>query len=143
MAEITYSLNPYLTVGDAAKAIDFYQKAFDAKELTRMPFEDGKRLMHAEMTFNGSVLMLADEFPEMCGNDAAVRAPTVESPAGVAIVLHYTDPGQVDQIYDRALKAGCTSIMAPDNMFWGARFAGVRCPFGHRWMLNAPLPQNG
>ena len=59
-----YKLNPYLTVDGAAKAIEFYGKAFGATESQRMPAEDGKRIMHAELGINGAVVMLADHFPE-------------------------------------------------------------------------------
>lgn len=143
MAELNHpAVNPYLTVNGAAEAIAFYGKVFGATETQRMPFEDGKRIMHAEIAINGSPVMLSDEFPDLCANDD-VRAPTADRPAGVAIVLHFTDPAQVDDTYNRAIDAGCTSVQTPENMFWGARFAALRCPFGHRWMLNAALPQQG
>jgi len=138
MAE-DYRLNPYLTVRDASGAIDFYAKALGAKEVTRMAAEDGKRLMHAEIEVNGAYVMLADEFPEFAQNSAPVKAPTEANPPPVAIVLHFKTPGEVDALYEQALAAGCTSIMPPDDTFWNARFAGIRDPYGHRWMLNAPL----
>lgn len=136
-----YRLNPYLTVRDAAGAIDFYAKALGATEVTRMPAEDGKRLMHAEIKVNGAYVMLADEFPEFSQNCEPVRAPTEANPPPVAVVLHFKTPGDVDAIYTRATDAGCTSIMPPEDTFWKARFAGVRDVYGHRWMFNAPLAQ--
>ena len=136
-----YRLNPYLTVSDAAGAIDFYGKVFGATEVTRMPAQDGKRLMHAEIEVNGAYVMLSDEFPEFAKNSAPVRAPTAENPAGVGIVVHYKTPAEVDNIYARAVDAGCASIMVPEDTFWKARFAAIRDPYGHRWMFNAPLAQ--
>lgn len=134
------STNPYLTVKGAADAIAFYQKAFDAKENTRLPAQDGKRLMHAEIAINGGIVMLSDEFPEHA-QGGAVLAPSKDKPTSVAIVIHYGAPAEVDATFRRAVDAGCTSTLAPEDMFWGARFAMLSDPFGHRWMLNAPLPQ--
>jgi PhnB protein len=139
---VEYRLNPYLTVRDAAAAIDFYGKAFGATEVTRMPAQDGKRLMHAEIKVNGAYVMLSDEFPEYTDPGCpAVSAPSAERPSPVGIALHYKTPGDVDKTYARAVEAGCAGTLPPNDTFWKARFAMVRDPFGHRWMLNAPLPQ--
>lgn len=135
-----YNVNPYLTVDGAAKAIEFYGKAFGATEEQRMPAEDGKRIMHAELKINGGVIMLADHFPEFCTN-GAVTLPTFESPGAMSVALHFRTPKEVDETYKRALDAGARSAMAPENTFWNARFAVVFDPFGHQWMLNAPLEQ--
>src|SRR5690242_4539014 len=101
-------LNPYLTVKGAADAIAFYQKAFGAKENHRMPAQDGKRVMHADLSINGGTVMLSDEFPEYSEHGGAVLAPTAGNPAGVAIALHYAAPAEVDAAYKRAIDAGCT-----------------------------------
>jgi len=132
-------ITPYLTVRGAADAIAFYHKAFGAKENTRMPAQDGKRLMHADLTINGGRIMLADEFPECCEDEAL--APSVDKPAGVAVSLTYGSPAEVDVTFRRAVDAGCKSTMQPQDMFFGMRFATLNDPFGHRWMLVAPLPQ--
>lgn len=135
-----YKLNPYLTIQDnAAKAIEFYGKAFGATEAHRMPAEDGKRVMHAELNINGAIVMLADNFPEYC-QDGTVRFPDFENPIASSIALHFKSAGEVDAAYKRASDAGCKSVMAPEDTFWNARFAVVADPFGHRWMMNAPLP---
>ena len=134
-----YNLNPYLTVKGAADAIAFYGKAFGATENHRMPAEDGKRLMHAEISLNGGIVMLSDHFPEFCA-DGEVQFPSFENPAAASIAMHYKTPAEVDGTYSRAIDAGCKSVMAPEDTFWNARFAVVADPFGHRWMLNAPLP---
>jgi PhnB protein len=134
------STNPYLTVKGAADAIAFYQKAFAAKEVARMPAQDGKRVMHAELSFNGGTVMLADEFPEYGGGGAPL-APSKDKPAGVATAIHFAKPAEVDAVFGRAVAAGCKSTMDPQDTFWEARFAMLVDPFGHRWMLNAPLPK--
>lgn len=134
-------VTPYLTVKGAADAIDFYKKAFAATENVRMPAQDGKRLMHADITVNGGRILMSDEFPEYGEEHGVVRAPSDKNLAGVAIALHYAKPAGVDAAYRRAMEAGCKSVQEPANMFWEARFAMLRDPFGHRWMMNAPLPK--
>ena len=132
-------LTPYLTVKGAAKAVDFYKKAFAAKENMRMPAQDGKRLMHADLTINGGRVLMSDWFEEHQG-DGAIAPPSSRNLAPVAVALHYSTPREVDAAYRRALEAGCKNIQEPQDMFWDARFAMLSDPFGHRWMMNAPLP---
>jgi PhnB protein len=128
------SVTPYLTVNGAAEAIAFYQKAFGAKEEMRMPAQDGKRLMHAHLSINGGALFLSDEFPE----HGDVTAPkNGQSP--VAVALAFAKPADVDATYKRAVAAGAKGTLEPGDQFWGARFAMLTDPFGHRWMLDAPL----
>jgi PhnB protein len=133
-------ITPYLTVRGAADAIAFYQKAFGATENTRLPAQDGKRLMHADITINGGTVLLSDEFPEHAEH-GAVAAPSKDKPAPVAVAIHYVAPNAVDATFRRAVDAGCKQVVAPHDAFWGARFAMLTDPFGHRWMLNAPLPK--
>jgi PhnB protein len=130
-------VNPYLTVKGAADAIAFYKKAFGAKVETRMPAEDGKRLMHAHLTINGGTVMLSDEFSEFGGPPA----PSAAKPAPVATAIQLAKPAEVDAIFKRAIAAGGKSTMEPQDTFWEARFATLVDPFGHCWMLNAPLPK--
>ncbi|HEX6001642.1 MAG TPA: VOC family protein [Hyphomicrobiaceae bacterium] len=130
-------INPYLTVKGADEAIALYQKAFGAKQKERMAAEDGKRVMHAALAINGGTVMLCDEFPEYGGPGA----PSTEHPASVAVTIQYKRPTQVDQTYETAVAAGCKSVQQPQDMFWHARFAMLTDPFGHRWMLSAPLPK--
>jgi PhnB protein len=129
------SVIPYLTVKGAAQAIAFYQKAFGATENMRMPAQDGKRLMHADLSVNGGKVFLSDEFPEHGGPGA----PT-EKGSPVAVALAFGKPAQVDATFKQAVAAGAKSVAEPADQFWGARFAMLTDPFGHRWMLNAPLP---
>jgi PhnB protein len=132
---MTQKTIPYLTVKGAANAIAFYQKAFNATETTRMAAQDGKRVMHAALTINGGTVMLSDEFIEHGGPPA----PSPGTPVGVAVAVVLDAPAQVDATYSRALAAGAASVMEPGDMFWGDRFAMLSDPFGHRWMLSAPL----
>lgn len=132
-------LMPYLTLSNAAEAIDFYKKAFGASEVSRAPAEDGKRIMHAELSVNGGALAVMDEFPEHPG--AKVLAPSSDKPSCTSLIINCADPAAVDAAYDKAVQAGCETAAEPHNAFWGARFAMVRDPFGYTWMLNAALPQ--
>lgn len=133
----TQPTSPYLTVKGAADAIAFYQKAFGAKEKARMPAEDGKRVMHAELAINGGTVMLSDEFPEYGGPPA----PSESSPSPVAIAIQFAKPAEVDAAFSRAIDAGCKATMEPEDTFWESRFAMLADPFGHRWLLDAPLPK--
>jgi PhnB protein len=129
--------SPYLTVKGAAAAIDLYKKAFGAKEKVRMPAQDGQRLMHADITINGGTIFLSDEFAEYGGPSA----PSNGTPPPVAVTIQYKKPVDVDATFQRAIAAGCKSVQEPEDAFWDARFAMLTDPFGHRWMLNAPLPK--
>lgn len=137
--DMTSGVAPYLTIKGASDAIEFYKKAFNAKELARMPGEDGKRLMHAAISINNAPILMSDDFPEYCGGQSS--APTAEGPASVSISLHFKTPQEVDETFRRAIAAGATSQTEPADMFWNARWAQLVDPFNHRWMLNAPLPQ--
>jgi PhnB protein len=123
---------PHLVVNGADGAAAFYAKAFGAEEVFRMPHDDG-RLLHVEMNLAGGKLFLCDEFPEFGGG--AGHAP---SQAGSSVTLH-VDVENCDAAYARAVEAGATGIMPPENAFWGDRYAKVRDPFGHVWSLAHPL----
>jgi len=131
----TQPVIPYLTVRNAAEAIAFYGKAFGAIERMRLPTDDGKRIMHADLALNGGSLYLNDSFSD-CGGPSA---PADGDKPPVAIVLALPAPEDVDATYRRSLDAGAHGLMAPKDEFWGARFAMLTDPFGHRWVLNAPL----
>lgn len=131
----TGGLTPHIAIADkrASEAIEFYKQAFGAVEQVRMPAEDGVRLMHAHLQINGSSLMMHDDFPEYSGQAMA-------APSGVTLHLQVDD---ADSWYDRAIAAGATSVMAPENMFWGDRYAQVKDPFGHLWSIGHPLKGEG
>lgn len=132
------TVTPYLTVKGAAQAIAFYTTAFGARELFRMMADDGQRVLHAHLQIGVGQIMLSDPFPEF-GNHAAPPLPG--TPASVAVALALPKAEEVDATFAKALAAGGLGEMAPADMFWGDRFATVSDPFGHRWMLSAPLPE--
>lgn len=121
-----HELFAYLHVNDAARAIEFYTKAFGAREKFRLT-EPGGRIGHAELDFGGVTLMLADEFPEF-----NIRGPV--SIGGTSITMHlHVD--NADALIDRAIAAGATLERAPKDEFYGERSGCVRDPFGHRWTI--------
>jgi uncharacterized glyoxalase superfamily protein PhnB len=122
------TLIPYLSVVGAAAAIKFYKKAFGATEVMRMPAEDRKRLMHAELRIGKSTLFLADVFPEWGG----------QGPGGGNIHLVVDN---ADATFKRAIKAGATVAMPLADMFWGDRYGQLKDPFGQTWGVGAPIKQ--
>ena len=120
------AVTPYLTVKDAPAAIAFYQRAFGAEELLRIPGLDG-RLLHASIMIGGSALMLSEEFPEFGG-----KGPLSLGGSPVSIHLYVKD---VDAAWARATEAGCEVTMPLGDTFWGDRFGSLRDPFGHLWSL--------
>jgi PhnB protein len=123
-------VTPYLVVDDAKKAIDFYVRAFGAKELTRQATPDGKKLIHAALDFHGGLVMLCDDFPEMKGG----KSTTPKALGGSAVTIHLDLP-DVDSTWKQALAAGAEVRMPLADMFWGDRYGSVQDPFGHTWSL--------
>jgi uncharacterized glyoxalase superfamily protein PhnB len=124
-----HTVSPHLVVDGAAKAIEFYKKAFGAEEVVRMPAPDGKRLMHAEIRIGDSVVMLCDEFPEMGGG---CRSPKALGSTCVTLHLYVND---ADATFNRAVQAGATATAPLTDMFWGDRYGKVTDPFGHEWSI--------
>jgi uncharacterized glyoxalase superfamily protein PhnB len=122
-----HTVTPHLTVRGAADAIDFYKRAFGARERGRMPLPDGKTIMHAELQIGNSIVFLADEFPDM-----GCRAPQTLGGATGTLHLYVKD---VDRAFQRAVAAGAEVRMPVTDMFWGDRYAKVADPFGHEWGL--------
>jgi PhnB protein len=121
-----HAVTPYLTVNGAGQAIDFYKRAFGAKERVRMPMPDGK-VAHAELQIGDSIIMLGEECPE----HGSVSPKTLEgSPVGLALYVE-----DVDKTFNRAVDAGASPKEAPEDKFWGDRAGSVTDPFGHKWML--------
>jgi uncharacterized glyoxalase superfamily protein PhnB len=125
---------PYLTVSPAAGAIVFYTNVFKATQKALMPAMDGVRIVHCELSINGGAVMLSDAFPEF-GN---IRTPLPGEPVTMSVSLEFAKAEEVDETFARATSLGAKGEMQPTNSFWGTRFAIIRDPFGHRWMLNAP-----
>lgn len=123
-----HALTPHLVVRDGNAAIDFYKKAFGAQELGRMAMPgNSKKIMHALLKINDSMLMLMDEFPDM-----KALGPASLGGSPVTIHMYVTD---VDAAADRAVKAGATVKMPVSDMFWGDRYGVIEDPFGHSWSL--------
>jgi PhnB protein len=120
-------VSPYLVVDGAQKAIDFYTGVLGATERMRMPGPDG-RIGHAELQFGDSVVMLADEFPDM-----GAKAPGAYGGSPVSIMVYVED---VDATFGKATEAGATAVRPPENQFYGDRSATFDDPFGHRWTVN-------
>jgi PhnB protein len=117
---------PYLIVQGAADAIEFYKHAFGATEMLRMADPQG-RVGHAEIRIGDSVIMLADEHPEM-----GYRAPRSLGGSSVSILLYLE---QVDTVFDRAIKAGAKVLRPVANQFYGDRSGTLEDPFGHIWTI--------
>lgn len=121
-----HSLTPHIVCRDASAAMDFYIRAFGAREGGRLAGPDGK-LMHGIIWIGNSALMLVDENP-----DWGMQSPL--SLKGTPVVLHlYVE--DVDAALARAVEAGATLTMAAAEMFWGDRYGQVRDPFGHQWSI--------
>jgi PhnB protein len=116
-----HSLTPSLTCKDASRAIDFYKRAFGAKELFRMPSPDGK-VAHAELQIGDSRVMINDEFGPMSGTQGGKERVTM---------FLYVE--NADNVFNQAVQAGAQVEMPLENQFWGDRYGHVADPFGHRW----------
>ncbi len=121
-----HTVTPHLVCDGAAKAIEFYKKAFNAIELIRMPGPEGK-LMHAMIRIGDSTVMLMDESP-VWGS----LGPKSLKGSPVTIHLYVED---ADAVANRAVAAGATLIMPVQEMFWGDRYGHLEDPFGHRWSV--------
>lgn len=120
-------ITPSIVVRGAKEAIEFYKKAFGAKEVGgAMPSPDGK-ILHAEIRIGDSIVMLSDEFPQMGSSSPQTVGGTSSS-----LMIYTRD---VDALFNQAVAAGATAAMPVSDMFWGDRYGIVVDPFGHRWQL--------
>ena len=122
-----HSINPYLVVRNAEKAIEFYKKAFNAEERFRMHGPDGKTIMHAELKIGDSVFMLTEESPDM-------KALSPESIGGSPISL-YVYVKNVDGVFNQAVSEGATALYPVRDQFYGDRSGYLKDPFGHLWTI--------
>jgi PhnB protein len=125
--EVLGGVAPYLTVGGAAQAAAFYQRAFAAREVAHMPADDQGRTMHIHLVINGGSVMLSDAYPE---HGHPLKAPQ-------AFMLHL-QVDDVDAWWSRAVEAGAEVVLPLQEMFWGDRYGQLRDPFGVVWSLAAP-----
>jgi PhnB protein len=121
-----HSVTPYLVMRDAARAIDFYQKALGARELFRFDAPGGK-IGHAEVRIGDSVIMLADEHPER-----GHRGPQSLGGSAVGLMVYVED---VDSTFNRAIAAGGKVREAVNDKFYGDRSGTFEDPFGHVWTI--------
>lgn len=117
---------PYLQVDGAAKASDYYVRAFGATEVLRHPLDEQGRTMHIHLHLNGGSIMLSDAYPE--------HGVSLETPGGYTLHLQVTD---IDTAWKRAVEAGCEILLPLQLMFWGDRYGQLRDPFGVRWSMGA------
>ena len=121
------SLTPYICCQDAPRAIEFYRKAFGARETMRLAEPSGK-IGHAEVDIGGSILMISDEYP-----DYGALSPT--SIGGTPVKLHlYVD--DADAVFARAIEAGAKVVRALEDQFYGDRSGTIQDPFGHVWFVS-------
>jgi len=121
-----HNVTPYLIVSNAAGAIDFYKRIFGATEVMRMTGPDG-RVHHAELRIGDSLIMLADEHPEV-----GARSPQSVGGSPVSFLLYVE---HVDAVAQRAEAAGAKILRPPKDQFYGDRTATLTDPFGHQWTV--------
>jgi PhnB protein len=123
-------VSPYLSIDGAAQAIDFYTQVLGATERFRIPAPGGK-VGHAELQIGDSVIMLADEFPEM-----GIVSPKKIGGTPVTLGVYVED---VDKTFDTAVKAGAKELRAVEDQFYGDRSGQFEDPFGHRWSVSTHI----
>ena len=121
-----HTVSPYLAVEDAARAIDYYTRAFGAKEVVRMDAPGGT-IGHAELAVGDSRIMLSDPFPQ-----GSTRPPKELGGTSASVFMYVED---VDAVVKRAVDAGATVTMEVADQFWGDRFGTITDPFGHVWSI--------
>lgn len=124
-----HSVTTYLTVDDAAAAIEFYKKAFGAEEVMRMPM--GDKIGHADILIGDSHVMLSDEFPDM-----DKLGPTKRGGGTCSMMIYVED---ADAAFDKAIAAGATAVRPVEDQFYGDRSGWVKDPFGHEWTLSTHI----
>ena len=118
-------VTPYLIVDGATAAIDFYTEVLGATERMRMPGDSPDTIGHAELELGTSILMLADEFPDM-----EALAPTTVGGSSVTLHVYVED---ADAVFAAAVAAGARSLQEPEDQFYGDRSGQFEDPWGHRW----------
>jgi PhnB protein len=121
-----HTVTPYLAVEDAARAIEYYTRAFGAKEVVRMDAPGGK-IGHAELEIGDSRIMLSDPFPQ-----ASTQPPKQLGGTSGSVFMYVED---VDAVVKQAVDAGATVTMEVADQFWGDRFGTITDPFGHVWSI--------
>ena len=128
-------ITPYLTVADAAGAVEFYKQALGATvdgEAHKMPGSD--KIMHVRLLINGGLIMLADDFSADRGGPSMTPAKLGGSP--IVLALQVED---ARSFWDKAVAGGATVTMPLADMFWGDRYGQFTDPYGHRWSVSQTL----
>ena len=120
------TVSAYLSIDRAGEALEWYKKAFGAKEVRRDALPDGK-ILHAQIRIGDSIVMMSDSQPQ-----AATKPPS--QLGGTTTTLHIYSKN-VDKLWQQAVDAGATVNMPLDNQFWGERYGQIKDPFGHMWSL--------
>jgi uncharacterized glyoxalase superfamily protein PhnB len=121
------TVTPYLTINGAAEALEWYKKAFSAKELNRETIPGGK-IMHARIRIGDSIVLLADYFP-----GGSTKDPNTLGSSPVTLHVYSKN---VDKLWQQAVDAGAKITMPIDNQFWGERYGQLKDPFGHNWSIS-------
>jgi PhnB protein len=121
-----HTVTPYIPVDGAADAIEYYKRAFGAKERMRMNAPDGS-IAHAEIEIGDSLVIVSDPFPQ-----STVKSPRSLGGTSASIFLYVKD---VDAVVKQAVEAGAEIVMEPQDQFWGDRFGTITDPFGHTWSV--------
>jgi PhnB protein len=120
-----HSVTPYLVIDGAESAIDWYARAFGGVETMRLPM--GDKIGHAELRIGDSMVMLADEFP-----DIGILGPKSRGGPTSSLLLYVED---VDAAFTHAVAEGAAAERPPEDQFWGDRMGTLLDPFGHRWSI--------
>jgi len=126
--EVKGGVVAYVQIDGAMKAAEFYAKAFGAQIAFAQPVDDKGRTMHVHLYINNGSLMLSDPYPE---HGHALQTPQ-------AFTLHQKIDGDIDAVFDRAVKAGCTVLLPLQTMFWGERYGQLKDPHGVSWSFGKP-----
>lgn len=133
MADVTpvpedfHTITPYLICRDAAAAVEFYERAFGARELYRNLAPNGHSIIHSELLIGDSRFFINEEFPRY-----GQHSPLQYGGSAVTLHLYVQD---VDTLFETAVAAGAEVSVPLDDQFWGDRYGRVRDPFGHEWSL--------
>jgi len=120
------TVTPVLSLRDASGAIEFYKKAFGAKELARLS-DPGGKILHAEIKIGDSKIMIAEEFPEW-GN---VSPKTI---GGTPVRLHVYVK-DADEFAKNAVEAGSKMAAPVEDQFYGDRAGRLEDPYGYIWIV--------
>jgi PhnB protein len=131
MAAGAGGLSPYIAVRGAAKAIDFYKKAFGAQELFRLVDPASGKIGHAELKIGKGLLMVSDEYPDF-------GALSPDSLGGSSTKLHI-DVDDAEKVFKSAEAAGATVLRKLELQFHGCKQGLIADPFGYSWFISQKM----